>query len=109
MEYQKLLEIKADLLCYGIRLTKEAENVLKLRNRYVLEKGFMHAAHFLIDDIIINTCVSEKYCQSSPYVIQLYKDELILEKVRDGSSRFISKIDVLHLPLWCEALSLIHI
>ena len=54
MNYQELLKIKADLLCYGIRLTKQAEDVMKLRNRYVLEKGFMHAAHFLIDHYIIN-------------------------------------------------------
>lgn len=103
MEYQELLKIKADLLCYGIRLTKEAESVMKLRNRYVLEKGFMHAAHFLIDDVVINTCVSERYCQSSPYVIRLHKNELILEKITDGSSYYISNIDVLQLPLWCEA------
>lgn len=102
MNYQELLKIKADLLCYGIRLTKQAEDVMKLRNRYVLEKGFMHAAHFLIDNVVINTCVSEKYCRSSPYVIRMDKDELILEKNIGDSSYYISKIDVLHLPMWCE-------
>jgi len=62
----------------------------------------MHAAHFIIDDTIINTCVSESFCEKSPYFIGYNNGSLQLIRSTDSQYEFISTIDVLELPQWCE-------
>jgi len=102
MNRNELLALKAELLCSGIRIAPNALPALRFKNRYVLEKGFMHAAHFVIDDAIINTCVSEAFCVKSPYYISCDNRGFVLYRSDDEEDEFISAIDVLELPQWCE-------
>ncbi len=97
MRLTEIAKIKADLLCYGVRLETRAKEISTIKNSYLLDGGFVHAAHFLIDGIVINTCISEDFCKRSPYEISIENDESVLR--RDGE--FISRIEVLPLPDWC--------
>lgn len=94
----ELLHTKAELLCYGVKASEEAKKRMEIDNRYVLEKGFMHAAHFSLGRLIVNTCISEGYCKDSPYEIRATKSRFSLYK----ENRFISSIKVLRLPEWCN-------
>lgn len=93
-----LMLLKAKLLCYGIRANTNTKMYMKEANHYVLDKGFMHAAHFLIEDLVINTCITENFCQNSPFEIkpngahlELYENDVL-----------VAPIEVLHLPDWCD-------
>lgn len=99
MNCNTLFHIKAELLCYGIRVADEyTKRQMLKKNTYVFDSGFMHAAHFLIDDMVINTCVSEKFCERSPYTVAAKDDRLELFK----DNKFICNIQVLELPEWCN-------
>lgn len=92
-----LLTIKAELLCFGIRLEGKTAAKLVTYNSYVLDGGFIHAAHFLIDDVLVNTCVSEEFCSKSPYSIEELNGSLYLLK----NSSIVTKINILSEPSWC--------
>ena len=96
MKCMELMRLKASLLCYGVRADAHTKRYMEHINPYVLDKGFMHAAHFLIDDLVINTCISENFCKKSPFVI---KERSGILELFDGKN-YLSKIDVLPLPDW---------
>lgn len=98
MNCHELMYLKAKLLCYGVQADKITKLYMKEINPYVLDKGFMHAAHFIIDDVIINTCISEEFCQNSPFSIKYNNQDLNLYE----NDSFVSKISVLPLPDWCN-------
>lgn len=98
MNYEQLMRLKARLLCYGVKADKNTQIYMKEINSYVLDKGFMHAAHFLIGDVVINTCISEKFCEKSPFIIKVINDRLHLYE----NQEFVTEIKVLPLPEWCN-------
>lgn len=98
MNYMELMHLKANLLCYGVKADNHTKHYMERVNPYVLDKGFMHAAHFMINDLIVNTCISESFCKKSPFTI---KETNGIFELFDNE-RFISKIDVLPLPEWCK-------
>lgn len=98
MDYEKLMHLKAKLLCYGVKANRSTQMYMKEINPYVLDKGFMHAAHFLIKDVVINTCISEKFCLSSPFTLRENKNKLYLYE----NEVLITEIEVLPLPEWCN-------
>ena len=98
MNLQDIAIIKAELLCYGVRLDESARDECTYENSYLLDGGFVHAAHFLIENIVVNTCVAERFCQDSPYDIVLENGKTILRK--DGIA--VSDIQILPLPRWCD-------
>ena len=93
-----LMLLKAKLLCYGIRANTNTKMYMKEVNHYVLDKGFMHAAHFMIDNLVINTCIMEKFCQNSPFEIRPNGERLELYE----NDAYIAPIKVLQLPEWCD-------
>jgi hypothetical protein len=97
MKPPEIAKIKAELLCYGVRLDATAKEIVRIKNSYLFDGGFVHAAHFLINDIVINTCVNEEFCKTSPYEIALDNDRTILKK--EGS--VMCDIEILPLPGWC--------
>jgi radical SAM protein (TIGR04043 family) len=99
MNLQEIAVAKAELLCYGVRLDETAKAETIYENSYLLDGGFVHAAHFLIDGIVINTCVAEKFCHTSPYVIALEKGKTVLRK----NGQNLCDIRILPLPKWCNA------
>ncbi len=98
LKLNELAKIKAELLCFGVRLDESAEENGTIKNSYLLDGGFVHAAHFLIGDIVVNTCVSEEFCKTSPYTISWNNDRYVLTK----NDSFICNIDILELPDWCR-------
>ncbi|MCL2284344.1 MAG: hypothetical protein FWC26_13590 [Fibromonadales bacterium] len=97
MKQFEIAKIKAELLCYGVRLDAIVEEKGKIKNSYLLDGGFVHAAHFLIDNIIVNTCVNEEFCKVSPYEIVWDNGRTILKK----EDIFVCDIEILSLPDWC--------
>lgn len=98
MNSEELMQLKAKLLCYGVRADKSTQTYMKEINTYVLDKGFMHAAHFIINDTIINTCISEEFCEKSPFIIKINHEGLELYE----NDKFVTEIEVLSLPEWCN-------
>lgn len=98
MNYNELMSTKAELLCYGVKADNITKSFMKDINPYVLDKGFMHAAHFILSNTIINTCISEKFCNESPFSIKLNDQKLELYK----NDFFVSEINILPLPEWCN-------
>lgn len=93
----ELMQLKAQLLCFGIKVSKKTKIEMEQVNEYVFDKGFVHAAHFLIDDTVINTCIAEKFCQKSPFEILSYDKGFKLYK----NNNYLTDIRVLPLPNWC--------
>ena len=94
IDYAKL---KADLLCHGLRIEPACEPDLVTFNSYMREAGFVHSAHFVVGGGVINACVAETFCKSSPY--SLAKADTKYQLLRDG--KLIAPCDVLRLPAWC--------
>ena len=97
MTLSDVIKIKADLLCHGVQLEDTAKEICTYKNSYILDGGFVHAAHFLIEGTIINTCVSESFCKKSPFVIRSLNDRFVLSK----DNKYICEIEILPLPQWC--------
>jgi hypothetical protein len=98
MSLDNLIKIKAELLCYGVRINEVALVNNIYNNSYLLDGGFVHAAHFIIEGIIVNTCVVEDFCKKSPYEITWIKNNSILTK--DGL--YVCDIEILPTPSWCS-------
>jgi radical SAM protein (TIGR04043 family) len=98
MDLTELARVKAELLCFGVQFDEGGKEDGVYRNSYLFDGAFVHAAHFLINGIVINTCVSEKFCKDSPYVIVWEDEKHILKK----NGIHICPIDVLQLPEWSK-------
>lgn len=98
MTCKDLMQLKAKLLCYGVKADKNTRMCMKEVNSYILDKGFMHAAHFLIGNVVVNTCISEAFCEKSPYLIAITNDGFGLYE----NGKYITEIEVLSLPQWCN-------
>jgi uncharacterized Fe-S cluster-containing MiaB family protein len=89
--------LKAELLCYGIRIAPDLKEDLLRFNSYVHEAGFVHAAHFMIGTHLVNTCVAESFCEQSPYVLKRRNEHYELSK----EGIIVAPCDVLPTPSWC--------
>lgn len=98
MNCRELIRVKAEMLCHGVKASNETMARMEEVNSYVLDKGFMHAAHFILGNLIVNTCISEEFCKKSPYEIRATKSAFSLYK----DNHYISRIKVLPLPNWCK-------
>lgn len=98
MNCEELIQLKAKLLCYGVKADKNTQIFMKEINPYVLDKGFMHAAHFLVDNLVVNTCISEEFCKNSPFSIGIADQKLELYE----DKKYVAEIKVLPLPEWCN-------
>ena len=97
MDCRDLLQLKADLLCYGITIAPHVKEVMMAENRYVWDHDFIHAAHFTIEGQNLNTCISEKFCSTSPYTIKTLDESFKLYKGTDE----ICPITIVRAPEWC--------
>ena len=89
--------IKAELLCYGLRIDDSTKSQLVKVNSFALEKTLVHALHIIIENTIINVCVSEKFCTFSPYELK-YDGRFLLTK--DGME--LCYVDIIGMPAWCR-------
>jgi len=94
----RLALLKADLLCYGLRVEKSLEKELMSYNSYIHEAGFVHAAHFFINGHLVNTCIEESFCKNSPYILR--KNNGNYELARENIS--LNECKVLKIPSWCH-------
>lgn len=63
--------VKAQLLCYGLFLTNSQKEIAAKQNRYVNEKGLIHALHIKYQGTLINVCVAEAFCEKSPFTASI--------------------------------------
>lgn len=97
MTEDKLKILKAELLCYGLRLDKTAFMKISSENPQTLERTLVHAMHIIINGVIINVCATEQFCKLSPYLLT-YNNNYILWK----DSKEIGIVDFIELPCWCN-------
>ncbi len=90
--------IKTDLLCYGARISKEAEKFVFNINPYLINKGIHNASFCINGDTYINMQINEKYCEASPYIIHYDANKLYLLK----NDNRICEIKVTVAPTWYE-------
>jgi len=91
--------VKAQLLCYGLCLTDNQKEIAKNYNKYINEKGLIHAVHIKFKGTLINVCVAEEFCQKSPFTAFIENDGswvLLKNGQRLGNFEFLS------LPQWTE-------
>lgn len=79
---------KAELLCFGLKITDVQMEILSTDNPFIREKGFVNATHILFKKVLINVCVAESFCKESPYSLYqknntwyLKKNEVVLDKI----------------------------
>ena len=97
MSPHEIATVKADLLCHGVRMSDDAKKNGESYNSYLLDGGFVHAAHFMIGNVVVNTCVEEEFCKESPYEIIWEDNGFSLMK---GES-FVCSINIIRMPDWC--------
>lgn len=90
--------VKAELLCYGLELDNKAYIELLKRNPYVMNRTLVHAMHIDMNGIIINVCVSEKFCRLSPYCMTFNNGDFILLK----NHKEISIVKIIDDPFWAK-------
>ena len=91
--------LKAELLCYGIRIDPEIrQDVLKF-NSYIHEAGFAHAAHFMIGSHLVNACVAESFCSESPFLLKRGGNAQC-ELTKKGIG--VGPCSILATPAWCD-------
>ena len=77
-EYYTLKEnpwkVKAELLCHGLNITDTQKAVISSFHPFIYEKGFINAIHIIFGNVLVNVCVSEKFCSRSPYSISQVDD-----------------------------------
>jgi len=91
--------VKAQLLCYGLCLTDEQKEIAKKYNKFINEKGLVHAVHIMYQETLINVCVAEEFCVKSPFTALIENDGswvLLKDGLRLGNFKFLS------LPEWTE-------
>ncbi len=64
-----LIQLKAELLCLGAKVEKEAAELLAAEYPRFFDKGYVHAVNFRLGDANINVSVSEAFAAGSPYQI----------------------------------------
>lgn len=97
MIQSQLKIIKAELLCYGLRLDITAFIRISKHNPYALERTLVHAMHIVISDMVVNVCVSEEFCKFSPYFLT-YNQNFVLWK----NGKEICTIKIVDNPSWCK-------
>lgn len=91
-------QIKAELLCYGVKVSENDLQILEKENPYIREKGFAHAINLVLGDEFINTCVNDEFCKKSPYSIKVENNNTLLYR----DDEYITGISFLNLPDWCK-------
>lgn len=88
--------IKAELLCLGLRLDISSYNVIANKYPHLLERTLVHAMHIVLYEEIVNVCVSETFCNYSPYSL-IYNEKFYLYKGEEQ----ICDVRIIELPSWC--------
>ena len=91
-------KVKAELLCYGLQITDAQRQVISSVNPFIYEKGFINAIHVLFCDTLINVCVAENFCQTSPYTIRQTGKENDWLLLKNGVP--LGKLAFLDFPDW---------
>lgn len=90
--------IKCDLLCYGLRISPQTQEIIYNINPYICDK-YVHGASFIIDnDLTVNTTFNEKYSKRSPYSVEHEGNNLFLIKNKNK----VCSISIIEPPKWYE-------
>ncbi len=83
-----LLRLKAELLCYGMSVADDTNDILLKEYPHFAEKGFIDAVNAKIGQMTMCVSIAEKYSTRSPYVLKKLDNGYYVTK---GDERF--KID----------------
>lgn len=88
--------VKAELLCYGLKLSEEQFQLAESINPYIRERGFIHAVHITYKGYNVNICVAEKFCQKSPYAVTIVDSKWHL----NYKGKDVGEFEFLPMPEW---------
>ncbi len=69
MNIQKQIQIKADLLCKGMRVSDRSKQLLSAEYPDFFEKGIMHSINVKFADTNVNVSVADDFARTSPYLL----------------------------------------
>ena len=97
--HDNLLEIKSELLCWGVRLEESALSEALKKYPYLLDEKFIHGAHLTLEErVLVNACFSEEFVYRSPYEIKIKYGDFVLHKF----GRPLCTCDIISAPGWYE-------
>lgn len=92
-----LLRLKAELLCFGVRIEGKAFQSAIENYSFLPEEKFIHGGHLALErNIVVNSCASEDFTKYSPYHVTLENNQLTLCK--DGIPYSLCRI--IPAPKW---------
>lgn len=99
LEHEELLNIKAEILCWGIKPTRDAEILYKSQNPYRDFKTGNVGVHFLLNDTTsVLATVIHSFNLKSPYTIRKLDSQWML--FRDNQP--CAKITPISMPKWYQ-------
>lgn len=98
IDFNKLIRIKAELLCYGIRENKYSQELYKIQNPYDIKKGGGYVGfHFLLNDILpILASTTFKFDKRSKYKINKQDGRFVLL----SDDKTIIPLTPIKMPQW---------
>jgi len=95
---KNLFRLKAELLCYGVKVEDEKELVSV--NPYFTECGFIHGSHLMLENgVSVNVAVNERFVRNySPFLMRKEQDDFIVYR----NSEPQSLCQPLLAPSWLE-------
>ena len=92
--------VKAEILCLGLKVSDRDMKTLLANNPFAAEKGLADAIHFYYKGVCINACISERFCEKSPYSATFINErnewELQYKRFTIGSIKFVE------IPQWAK-------
>jgi hypothetical protein len=79
MNCENLINFKAEILCWGVRTSKTADEIYKKQHPGKDNRTGNAGLHLILDNkLVINAITGDKFCEKSPYKIEedgIYKDD----------------------------------
>jgi len=92
-----LLDIKSEILCWGVRHSEVAEEIYSLQHPTDHRRTGNAGIHTLLDDsIVLNIIYGEKFCETSPYSIEKAGEKVLLAKY----GKPVANISMIRAPEW---------
>ena len=97
MAINSIINIKSELLCWGIKLDDDIERRIRRDHPFIFNDRYIHGAHFVLDGKTnVNVPIAEKFCNKSPYKIEHKENNLMLSK----NNVLLMPIEITRPPDW---------
>jgi biotin synthase-related radical SAM superfamily protein len=97
MVMNDIINIKSELLCWGIKLNEIAKKAIRSDYPFVFNDKYVHGAHFILNENTnVNVPIAERFCDRSPYEIEYDGKNMMLSK----NGKLLMPIEIIRRPDW---------